>query len=245
MTCQEYQCEIARGAAVGVPTGALRSGLRQHVGSCARCAAELARMSALMAAIDSGVAATVAGEPTPALMTGLRARIAEESGRRAWFSWVPIPLAVAALAMLLLFALVGRLGLHPAPQIGQTSHTGGPAAVVTKSSVTAPVARDSVRRPAHAVTALTAPGGRGTGTAARRPSPEGLPEPEILVPRGEWTAVLTLDAAMRSGEVDGEAIVAARQAGEKPVVVDELKMVPLQVAQLSDTTETLENSSRP
>ena len=101
MVCTEYQERINELALAkfGASFGATRSGatpaanggtesdasLAQHLAACAGCRAELDQRRALLARIDSGVAAMVAVEPSPSLAVLVRQQIAEEKHRVTLF----------------------------------------------------------------------------------------------------------------------------------------------------------------
>jgi len=177
--------------------------------------------------VDRGVESLVAGEHSPHFATNLRRRIAQESESRRspWMAWAPVLASALALAVLLAI-MVTRTPLHnrsnpniasavnpvPAPSDAPTSSAARPQ--ILKRS-------ESKRESAHRVQA------RAATTAL----------PEIIVPQGQLAAAMQLSAAVNSGRVDRNQLLAANQEYEKPLEVRPIEIVPLEIPALADATE--------
>lgn len=133
MACERYESRLIDEALA--PGGDPE--LAAHLRGCSDCRAELDRQRVLQNAISGSIAAMVAVEPSPALLTRVRQRadaidaiVAEDSARRraAWIQWTITGVGVAALAGLAIF-FAGRALLRQSnsgPQLGQTA-AGTPA----------------------------------------------------------------------------------------------------------------------
>jgi hypothetical protein len=133
MACERYESRLIDEALA--PGGDAE--LAAHLPGCSGCRAELDRQRVLQNAISGSIAAMVAAEPSPALLTRVRQRVdaidaivAEDSARRraVWMQWTITGVGVAALAGLAIF-FAGRALLRQSnsgPQLGQTA-AGTPA----------------------------------------------------------------------------------------------------------------------
>jgi hypothetical protein len=243
MSCKEYKKQIpAVAAAFSTNCSELQEdvALRHHIENCAECTAEFEQKRELARAIDAGVAATVDGEPSPLFLAELRARINREAlARHVWPSWISAGIAVTAVLFLCVYVLQHRHApgsvLHPASDSF--------VAITAAESRTprGPARRDSSIPGHYSVDAAKVT--RRYGDAPRKPR-ESRPKQEILVPDNEWAAVLALDAAMRSGQVNGDAIITAARNSEAPLAIEELAIPAIQIAQL-DNTGQFANDSDP
>ncbi len=105
MNCHEIS-ELLRELAAGMDTSmpeAEQREVKQHIASCAACAAHLGELQKTMALLDEWQAP----EPSPYFDTRLQARLREEMTeemarpRVAWFSWLRRPAWAMALAAVL------------------------------------------------------------------------------------------------------------------------------------------------
>ena len=60
---------------------------------------------------------------------------------------------------------------------------------------------------------------------------------EIIVSRGQLAAAAQLSAAIHSGRVDGNQLLAAQQEYEKPLQVHPIEIAPLEIRALDDVSE--------
>ena len=67
------------------------------------------------------------------------------------------------------------------------------------------------------------------------------PEPEVLVPPGQFVAVMQFANAMNAGRVDGEQIVTAQEQSEKPIESEAIQILPLTIPQIEDVNGTPES----
>lgn len=224
MVCERYQSWITD-AALGALAPGRAAEFSVHVRECAACHAELNRVQALLAAIDSGAAASMAAEPSPAMVARVRQRIAEEAAAPRWriTSWVPV--AAGALALLL------AIGVWVTRRQPANGHGVAPSDVAGNSSKSVPAAapRHRTEVTSAANPAVVAPAHSRRPRASVGAPPTVSREPEILVPAEEWRSVVDLYAAMQSGRVDGTVLVAAAKNLDKPVTLDKLKIAPLEV----------------
>jgi hypothetical protein len=178
--------------------------------------------------IDRGVESLVAGEPTPQFATNLRRRIALESEplRSRRMAWAPIIAGALALTAVLA-TMVARV---PRPSAANPSSASNlksgpaPAETVTATAASPQIVKraENVHDPAHSVRA------RAATTAL----------PEIIVPQGQLAAAAQLSAAINSGRVDGNQLLAAQQDYEKPLEAKPVEIAPLEIPALDDAMET-------
>ena len=212
----------------GVPANR-RAELNTHLAECAACRAEFERQRELLAAIDRGVAASVAAEPSADLAARIREHLREQPAPAAsWLSgWIPAAAGAMAVFVFVAVWLARRPHIapgNPEPVISQTPLTAPPAPSPAETSMPAKMF-DAVARPApHRVIQSHRQVVRG---AAARDS-----MPEVLVPRGQEVAVMRLYALLQRDR----GLAASLAADEKPdsIVPPELKIAPLVVAPLEN-----------
>ena len=97
MMCEKLRQEFMEVVLSGPETASPEA--REHLRSCAVCAAELASFQKTMGLLDEWQAP----EPTPYFSTKLMARVREEAVKPAqgWFAWLRRPAAALAAAVLL------------------------------------------------------------------------------------------------------------------------------------------------
>lgn len=191
--------------------------LAAHVNACSICREAFAREQAFVAAMNRGVAASVAAEPSPALRARVREQLAAPA--RAWeWRWA----VVAAAALMAVVISFRALHSRRTPAGQSTSSPGGEVAVV------APVAP-----PANFAPAATTQ--RPNSLTRKRAGHErvALPNlPPVLIEKGEREATLRLVDQLRSGRVDA-ASLAVEPAR---IVVTELEIAPLDMPVLDVPT---------
>jgi hypothetical protein len=239
MACERYKVSLAD-AALGELERVPEAELRAHLENCAACRTAFDAERRLVAAIDWGVAASVAAEPSPELAARVRQRIeAVRVPARPWFagSWIGrwVPAAAGALVVLALVTMwlarrePARPGKPESAKNVPSQHHSQSGAGVPGESVTPRVL------PVQPV---------GSAAGSRRPHIVRkvvlkAAEAEVLVPPGQREAILRLYEAVRSGRADAASLLAERGSLE-PVA---LKIAPLEVAALGLDSKPLEAAS--
>ncbi len=219
MACEPYRDWLGD-AALGALAPAREVKLRAHMEECAACRAELERTQQLLAAVGRGIEAGLAVEPSPDFAARVRRRLAEESlGSRTWLSgWMVAAAGALAVLALVVVWLGQRRGSRMETAV-RTEATQAPAqsrpSPVTQSSGAGekPAAARAVRR----------------AQVARRRVVAEPNEPEVLVPPGQWSAIVRFEQALRSGRVDASLVL--KEPAES-LALEELKIPPLQLAKL-------------
>jgi len=206
------------GAALGALRAADEAELRAHASGCRDCRGEWDAMRALVAAVDRGVEAMVAGEPSPNFAARLRARIAGERASAAWpwLTWPRIAAAALAAAVLLAVLLVRApwWGRQPAPLTAST-----PAEIVL------PITAEKPAPPERAAVKTSAALHRGGARAHSQPDALST---EVLVPKGQISAALILCDGMNAGTIDGAQLSALAEQSAEPIEVKALVIAPLE-----------------
>ena len=219
MACAKYKDWLSD-AALGALDAAREVELRAHIAGCAACRAALETEQALFAALDAGLESSVAAEPSPEFIARVRMRVAEQAVQRpSWMAgWLPLTASVVAVLILLVVWFIPRGAQQP-------SETQSPIAQK-------PIAPQAIQVPAGAVRRIeTATSGHVAIVATpggRLPRP--AEEPEILVPAGQWVAVLRLYEGVSRGRVDGDSLLKPVSA-ELPAIED-LKLPDLNIPKI-------------
>jgi hypothetical protein len=231
MSCEKYSGWMTD-AALGELRAEREPELLAHAMECDACREALNHAREVRQFIDRGVESLVAGEPTPQFATNLRRRIAQESEplRSPWAGWAPVVAGALALAVVLAI-IVARRPVH------------------NESNPSVPSAVNTISVPPEAVTASAANPQNARQTAgadeserrvrARTPTPA---LPETIVPKGQFAAVVQLSAAINSGRIDGNQLLAAQQEYEKPLAVKPIEIAPMEIPALDAATEKPANS---
>jgi hypothetical protein len=226
MSCEKYSGWMTD-AALGELRAEREPELLSHAMECDACRQALGKARRVRDFVDRGVDLLVAGEPSPQFATRLRRRIAQESEplRIPWAAWTPIVAGGLALAALLLI-MVAHKSVHNGSNPGVASAVkpiSAPPAALNASDVTPQNAKRTV-------------GSRDSARAAgARPATAVLPE--IIVPEGQLFAAAQLGAAINSGRVDGNQLLAAQQEDDKPLEMKPIEIAPLEIPALDDATE--------
>ena len=219
MGCKPYK-EILTDAALGALEPSRETEFAAHLARCEGCRAALDRERHLLAAINFGIEASVAAEPSPEFLVRMRRRLEEEQlPMRLWFSgWVPIAVgALAALALVTVW-IARRSAVGPvATETAQTAPSQQPAA--SKGNTAAEQSE---------ISQATRLGTRNRGGRRGRQVPARVAEPEVLVPPGEQAAVLRLYEAVKGRRVDAASLLTP----PAPLEPAPLKILPLEVASL-------------
>ncbi|HEX2713898.1 MAG TPA: hypothetical protein VHM88_17020 [Candidatus Acidoferrales bacterium] len=222
MACAGYKESLTEAALGGLELE--RAKLAAHLAVCAACRAVLEDERRLVTAIDRGLAASVAEEPSRGFASRVLRHVQYErlparSGLRGW-----APAAAAALAVLALGAIwLARRGSGPPgqprpqeaaverrPDIEQAA---APASPVQEGHLPAPAAE---RITAHRRGSTSFPVGQAAA---------GATEPEVLVPPNEEALVMAVYRTSWSSPLDAPPLGA-------PLEVSELSIAPLEVRPL-------------
>ncbi len=231
MDCERYKGNLSA-AALGEPEPRHEAEFAAHLAVCAACRAALDDEQGLLEAIDRGVAASVAAEPTAEFAARLRRRLDQERlPTRSWFAgWVPV--AAGALAILALVALwlARRPPILPGTEPPRTAgrQQGPPSEEPARAGKTPRGGRS-----APPFEQAATPGGKGSAFRGKRAAAARMAVPEVLVPPGQREAVLQFYNAVGSGRVDSASLLAP----PPPLEPAKLKIVPLEVAKLDSDSD--------
>jgi hypothetical protein len=237
MACEGFETRLIEKALADTDPA-----LTAHLANCAECRAELAAQSALQRRITNGISAMVAEEPSPALLTRVRAEIASRKAPRSanWMQWAIAGVTVTAFAVVAMWALgrpnariisVGNLPVQTASSAPASTAPAPVQAVpsqeILQSKKTVAREHHSSRIAAHVnsrevVPATVKVAQPVVNAAANHPSSE------IIVPAGQREAVLRLVNALRTGRVDAASLIRSNQPGDvAPLAIAPLEVKPL------------------
>jgi hypothetical protein len=231
MSCEKYS-DWLTDAALGELRAEREPELLAHAMECDACREALNHAREVRQFIDRGVESLVAGEPTPQFAKNLRRRVARESKplQSPWMAWAPVIAGALALAVSMAI-MVAHLRVHS--EINR-----GVASAVAPVSVPSEAATASPASSQHAQRTEAKLGPERTGRA--RPLTTALPE--IIVPKGQLSAAAQLSAAIVTGRVDGNQLLAAEQEYDKPLEVNPIQIAPMEIPALDTVTEKPANS---
>ena len=231
MSCEKYSGWLTD-AALGELHAERESELLAHAMECDACREALGHAREVQDFVDRGVVALVAGEPSPQFARNLRRRIAQESEplRPPGAAWARVTVSALVLTAVLAI-MVARRPVHNAsnPSV---------ASAVTPVFAPSEAATASPASPQHAQRTEGKLGPERTGRA--RLLTTALPE--IIVPRGQLSAAAQLSAAIVTGRVDGNQLLAAREEYEKPLDVEPIEIAPMEIPALDAAADTPANS---
>ena len=225
MDC-ERAGKILKELALSGATAANSPELAAHVSACAVCREAFASEQAFVAAMNRGVAAAIAGEPSPALRVRVRDQLAAPA--RGWeWRWAAVA-AVSLLAFAISLRAVHSRRAQPEKSI---SSPGGETAAV------APVAAPVSLSPA--ATTRTAKLLRRKHVERERVALPNLPA--VLIEKGEREAMLCLLDDVRSGRLDAESLLTQQE----PIAVAKLEISPLKLPPLAEKDSSPSDSGTP
>lgn len=212
--------------------------LLAHAAECDACREAYKHAREVAAFVDRGVESLVSGEPSAHFNSRLRARIAEERtpARFSWPAWAPIAVGALALAALLV-VLLSRAPQHNSSPLAANHEERAPAS--SSASNPSPAAPNVSPQP-RAAAAITNP--RQAINRAPRPQPQ---EPEILVPPGQLAAIIEFAAAIRSGHIDSDKLLAAQDQINAPLEIKPIEIISLTPPQPDVAPDATEGSGRP
>lgn len=227
MACEQCN-DWLMDAALGALPSRNEAELRRHLAVCSSCRSALERERLLLGAIDCGIAASMAAEPAPEMVARVRMRLAEEtaSAANAFRLWLPI--AAAVLAMVVLLAHWFRPRVPSAPGVaGET-----------------PPSTPQVAVPSAPLSAVLSPRERSVHRSVSQPRKASLQEPEVLVPPGQWQAVLELADALNHGRLNGPALAADLGSSGKLLALEAISPSPLEIARLDEERKLVEDNNQ-
>lgn len=219
-------------AAAGDLQGSRRVELESHLNECATCRQEFQCTRMLIEAINLGVTAQAATEPSPRLIERVRQRIRDEAPAASWWNalrarWIP---ATACVAVLILAASIWILWPRNETRRDMTATSATPsAALAERPTVVASTAapRSAPERLGPTVARVR----RARKLNARRI--ERQPEmPEVVVEPGQMKAVMLFAQMLNSNQVDGAKLLADLKAPDQPLEVQPIKVQPLEIKPL-------------
>ncbi|MHB8486216.1 MAG: zf-HC2 domain-containing protein [Candidatus Acidiferrales bacterium] len=236
MNCERYRGWMTDAAADELP-GNRRAELENHARECAVCRQELQRVRTLMEAINLGVTAQTAAEPSPRLMEQARQRIRDEAPVAPWWNarWVP---AVACAAVLIVAASVWTLWPRTAIRHELTASSALPSPVQAVRPAAAAAAAKPKITPERrgSMVALARPARKLNARRVERQSR--APEvPEVIVEPGQMKAVMQFAQMLNSGQIDGAKLLADLKAADQPLKIKPLEMPELAGDKSSGTSE--------
>ena len=217
MACEKYTDWLTE-AALGALTPGREAELRLHAAACSDCHSEWEALRSLVAAVDRGVGAMVAGQPSPQFAARLRARIAEEREPVAWplLTWPRFALATLAAAAVLIAVFLVR------PQEWARRQTPTPATTAVR--IAEPLPSGKVAAPERNLeTTFVEP----RRSAARANIQAAAFSMEVLVPKGQIAAALVLSAGVSVGKIDGAQLVRLAERSAEPLELKTLDIRPL------------------
>lgn len=232
MNCKRYQDWMTEAAADELPENR-RMELESHARECAACCQELQRVRTLLAAIDLGVAAQAAAEPSPRFMEEVRRRIRDEAPVAPWWNarWVP---AVACAAVLIVAASVWTLWQRTGARHELTASSAPPSAVqAVRPTAAVATAKPRITPERHgSMVALSRPARKLSARRIERRS-RVREVPEVIVQPGQMEAVMQFARMLNSGQIDGAKLLADLKAPDKPLEVQPLEIKPLEMPELA------------
>jgi len=231
------KCGRVRGWMADAISGSLsesrRSEFEKHIGDCAACRAEFARMENLLGRIDQSLSAGFSVEPSPQLLANVRQSVAAE--RQCSRQWLTSSVWVTAGASAALAAVLIGVGVRRANQpTGDNASrhavaNSAPAHVTAAPSHSTSAESIPLRPPAHA--RLSKPRLAVARHELLRNPRHHSTEPEVIVQPGQMQAILQFVAQTRKGEIDGVKIEEGIQAAQKPLEIKPLEIAPLETSE--------------
>ena len=219
-------------AALGELVPARDAELCTHIAECVVCRGALRSARAACAAVSAGLELLVAGAPTSQFEARLRARLAAEPEPSralfAWMHWAPVAVGAVTVAAVLLFALRVHSPLRPSPNATAlvADHIQPGPALQIATSPPSQQSRRSPSRRAHASHAASSADARSS-------------EPEVLVEPGQFAAIAQYSAALASGTIHGDQVIASQQELEKPLEIKFLEIKPTDIAPLESSDSNI------
>jgi hypothetical protein len=235
MACEGFETRLIEKALTDTDPA-----LTAHLETCADCRAELAAQRALQERITNGITAMVADEPSPALLTRVRAQIACEAAPHSanWMQWLIAGVAVSAFAVAAMW-IIGRpswrlmvprnLPTQTASSAPSSPRAIPPTQVAVQESSSAESATTHQSHSARRASQSDAPHTVPTMVKVAQPvvtAAANNSSSEIIVPAGQREAVLRLVNALRTGRVDAASLIRTTQPGEVAPLVT---ITPLEI----------------
>jgi hypothetical protein len=194
--------------------------LSAHLAACSVCAEAFAREQEFVAAMNRGLAATVAGEPRPAFRVRVREQLAAPA--RCWECRWAVVAVVALVAMGISLRTLRSRRTQTAQDVSS------PGVEIVAVSPIAPLAS-----PAIATTTQQVVPRSHERAEHERVVLTNLPP--VLIEKGEREATLRFLKAVRSGGVDTTSLLAEPESGEIVALqIAPIEIVPLNIPPLAE-----------
>ena len=230
MTCERYQLWMTDAATEALSEWQ-QVGFKAHVRECSACRSEFERVRALLEAIDRGVEAQVAPEPSPEMMARLRRRIGAEASPSigSWALWAPAT-ACAAAVILAIAVWLNWPASSKRENFPMLAAPGGSVVALNHTSTggTGAGTRTASANAMHAV----APARQFVAT--KRGIERKGEIPEVIVAPGQAEALLQFVAALQNGKLDSAKLLAEQKEAEQPIEIKPLVIPPLENATQAD-----------
>ena len=215
MPCEKYKDALIEAAVGGT---ALAPAVSEHVGSCAKCAAELEGQRSLIVAIDQGLHREMNAPVPAAVLQRLEAQVTQHKPVRALnLSWLYAAAALATATTMILFVMP-RVRRHksnsPTAALSQTVQSASEHRPQIVTLVLQPATPEEMRRDRK--------------QHSRRAAPL---EPEVLVP-GDERIGLEQFIANLNGRTDLSAVIAKPLQQQPEQGVASLKTPDIETAAL-------------
>ncbi|MGH9773991.1 MAG: anti-sigma factor family protein [Candidatus Acidiferrales bacterium] len=234
MACQRYQHWLTE-AALGELSPEQRAELNAHLIGCEACREEFTREQKLVTAMDRSFSTLASAEPSSAMLSGLRTRIASQPHEiLVWWR-----IAVPVLTLLVLFGIriVRHFPFHRVPDSPQIASGAG---TENKTPQTKP--SESQKNAFHA---LATPNlmSHVPFRSLSRPV-RASQQPEIIISRGQWAQLVTLRQQVQNGRVIAASSQEQPAKPAEQIEIESLSVKPLvfqPIVPLEDSTDESKN----
>ena len=229
MSCERYRGWM-RDATTDELRGSHGAEFEEHVRGCATCSGEFQRARMLLTAINLGVAAQVAEEPSPKLVEQVRRKIREKAAVAPSWSARWLPVAVCA-TVLILAATVWTLWPRNDAQheLTASSVPPSPPRAVRPAAVESTANPKTKLRQHESMVALARPARKlSARRIERQPAvPEITEVPEVIVQPEQMKAVMLFAQALNSRQIDSAKLLADLKTADQPLEIKPLVIAPL------------------
>ena len=265
MACEKYSSWMIE-AALDALSPQRQAEFSVHIAECRRCREEFQRLRAVSGAVDRGIEALVASEPSPHFEAKLRARLAAEpTPQLAWrFGWAPVGALAAALIAAVAFWAIRNV--QTPSNLSHASFVNSVANVDTSKTRPAVIDTDAqhsarsdggevVSEPASAYPKERTSKRERLSTAPPAEQARFFPargqQPEVLIPPGQFAMIERFAEAAREGRIDSGQIAklgddhdaAPPEITAAPLEVNDVEISPLKIQALSSPSDSGSSAS--
>lgn len=242
MNCKHYRKSIEQ-AALDSLEASKQAKLNEHLAGCNACRKLLESEQRLVEVVDQGLAASVAGVPSPGFSARLRMRLAAESelaGPRAeWIrsGWILAPVAglVALAALLTVIWPASRHRMQPqasrpiARAVSPTmpASTPGLPLAASGNGGALPASSPALHHRSHA-----APQPQRARRRRQVKDEDQAPHFQVLVEPGQWREIVAAYRLAQSGHVEASALAQASDQAEQPEEMKPIEITPVAIAEI-------------